>query len=188
MRARRGAKMTLRGLLRQGHGAEVSPFSFRPRGRRPKTPGFGATPSAAIAKPADSAAKRGFWIGPPGPERPARRRERVPHGMAASLNWGFVDPPSGHRARVVDRTRQAIAQAPPAPIQNPHHAEVSRFRGVLTIRDLGGHRGRPRAQPRRAPTPRRRRPRYLQGFSAGAIRGLRILPSTPARWRRSRPR
>ena len=102
MRARRGAKMTLRGLLRQGHGAEVSPFSFRPRGRRPKTPGFGATPSAAIAKPADSAAKRGFWIGPPGPERPRTSARKGASRNGRLTELGFCRPavgPSGTSGR-----------------------------------------------------------------------------------------
>ena len=189
MRARGGAKMTLRGLLRQGHrvGA-ISLFPSILRAVSPKRQALGRPHLRRLPNRQIAPRKRGFWIGPPGPGHPrASARKGVPWN-GASLNWGFVDPPSGHRVQVVDGTRQAIAKAPPAPIQNPHHAEATRFWGTLAIRDLGGRRGRPRTQPQRADPHSGEDPATCRASPPGPCAGwARILPPTPVRWRRSRP-
>ena len=158
----------------------ASPFSFRPRGRRPKTPGFGATASAAIAKPADSAAKRGFWIGPPGPGRPRTSARKGASRNGCLTELGFCRPAvgpsgaSGRRDPTGDRTGPSRAYPEPSSC------------GSISVSGYLDHPGSWRPQGSAAhPTaarrpPQRRRPRYLQGFSAGAMRGLGANPAAYA--------
>ena len=95
--------MTLRGLLRQGHGVGGYLLFLSALGAvSPKRQALGATPSAAIAKPADSAAKRGFWIGPPGPGRPRTSARKGASRNGCLTELGFCRPavgPSGASGR-----------------------------------------------------------------------------------------
>lgn len=170
-------------------GLGVSLFSFRPQGRRPKTPGFGATPSAAIAKPADSAAKRGFWIGPPGPGHPRASARKGPSRNGHLSELGFCRPAVGPSGASGRRDPAGDRKSPSRAYPEPPSC------GSISVSGYLGYPGFWRPQGSAAhPTAVRDRPPSGEGPATcrasppGPCAGwARILPPTPVRWRRSRP-